>query len=444
MEMGMFQKQTMKLAMTPALRQAISLLQYSNHELYDFIHDQALENPLIDLQHPSTSTTLSQTDMGVSNNASSSSSTGYSAADLPFKDMKSQSLQDDLLQQARYQTLDSNSYDQLLYLIYHIDETGYLPKDIVERTADIYAVSAEHIQTVLAVLQSFEPHGVGARYLQECLWLQTQGYDEQDQKWLRTLIEDYLTLIAEQKWSAISQELGLRQSELDKYIRLIQNMDPKPGEQYSSEPVEYIHPDATIKMEGGQPVVYIHDHFLPHIQFNAEYHQLFVTPPANMKYYMKTKYKHMLWLQRSIAQRRDTLGKVLEAVARRQRTFCVHGAKTLQPLTMKDIAADVDVHESTVSRTVKGKYVQTPVGLYDLKYFFSAELSKGENTVSAESVKILMKEIIAEEDKQHPLSDQQISEQVMEVEGIAVSRRTIAKYRKALKMAASSRRKIYT
>lgn len=436
MDIGMFQKQTMKLAMTPELRQAISLLQYSNQALYDFVRDQALENPLIEWQ---------SADYAAIDHMPSMVSKQPSRAvePLPIKDQKSPSLQDYLLQQARFQSLSPNVYKNVVSLIRQVDSEGYLTKDVVTATADSLGVRQADLQEALEVLQRFEPCGVGARHLQECLLLQTAPYSDDDKPFLQALITSYLPLIAEQKWSLIADVLQCPTAVICDYVKLIQQMQPKPGEVFEHEAPTYIQPDLTVFIQDGKIVVDIHDAFLPNIAFNTAYRQLLTQPTQQTKQYMRDKYQHLLWLQKSIQKRRETLESVCDALMRRQFIFLQYGWQYLAPLTMKEIAEDVRVHESTVSRTVNNKYVQTPFGLCRLKDLFTATVSgrSASGNVSATRVKTLMADMVNHEDKQRPLSDQQMADQLKVANGIDISRRAVAKYRQSLRIASSAKRK---
>lgn len=438
MELGLFQQQTMKLVMTQELRQAITILQYSRQELTQFIREQAMENPLIDLQEPSFE--------GVERfspsygNVPSQKTEDYNPFDFIKADQGG--MVEDLLEQARYLNVDETTYKRLTYLIWLLDDDGYLPTNIVDETAEELRLPKEEIERVLSFLQQLEPPGIGARDLKECLLLQIHRIDPDD-RLAKKLVTHYLPLLAERKWERLAEELSVSREEVRDAAELIRGLQPKPGSVYHREPLHIMQPDLTIEKVEGRYRVILHDDFLPTIRPNRQYDALLTkTASHEASQYIREKYKQMTWLMKSIEQRRATLINVTEMIARRQTSFLEKGPHHLAPLTLREVADELDIHESTVSRAVRGKSVQTPVGLYELRSFFTSKVNTadGEGT-SSTSVKLVIKELIEKEDPKKPLSDQKIATVLKEQHDIAVSRRTVAKYRDQLNIPSSTKRK---
>lgn len=440
MELGLFQQQTMKLVMTQELRQAISILQYSRQELAEFLHEQALENPLIELQEPSFE------DIG-RERASYRTSTYKANEDYnPFDFIKDdkEDLKEDLLQQARCLKLDDATYKRLEYMILLLDDDGYLPETITTEIAEELRISEKESERVLSLLQNLDPAGVGARDLKECLLLQINRYNP-DNHLAKNIVRHHLYQLAEKKWETLAVELNVSIKDVQDTAAWIQTLQPKPGSLYNTEKTRFMTPDLTIeKTEDGYAVI-LQDDFLPTVHLNRQYDGFLSNKVKNEAVqYVQEKYKQMMWLVKSIEQRRRTLIRVTEMIVKKQKRFLEKGLRYLEPMTLKEVAAELDVHESTVSRAVRNKNVQTPVGLYELKSFFTSKVNTASGTgASSASVKVLIKEMISGEDKDHPLSDQKIAETLKMDHGIAVSRRTVAKYREQLNIASSAKRKKY-
>lgn len=431
MELGLFQQQTMKLVMTNELRQAISILQFSRQELAEFIQEQALENPLIELKEPSF-----EPSGGTYSSRSDPAYNPFDHIQAPEFDLK-----DDLLQQARYLNLDERTYKLVAYLIQLLDEDGYLITDIEEVSAELRR-PAEDVERALAILQKLEPAGIGARSLQECLLLQIER-SAPDNEIAKQIVVNHLDLLAGQQWQTLAESLSASADAVHNAAVLIKQLQPKPGANFTKETTEFIIPDLTIKKEQGKFVVIIHDQFLPKIQYNSQYKGfLSKSIQSDASDYVHQKYKQMNWLVKSIEQRQITLLRVTEAIIQRQVDFLEYGAHRLSPLTLKEISIQLDIHESTVSRAVKGKYAQTPLGLLELKSFFNSKIktNRGED-VSSTSVKSLIKVMIDTENRKRPLSDERIASALKKENHISISRRTVAKYRSELSIPSSSKRK---
>ncbi|MCT8140213.1 RNA polymerase factor sigma-54 [Anaerobacillus sp. CMMVII] len=442
MDFGLYQQQSMKLVMTNELRQAISILQYSTHELLSFIEEQQLENPLLEVKEKINEVrTRKEFDADYEKVDVWKTYDGEYTSPLDYLSKNDVSLQDHLLSQIRFMPIAATEKRVLVYLIHSLDENGYFIGDI-EEVATHFSIKDEIALFCLNVLQSLDPVGVGARSLQECLLLQLRKLANRNPV-AEQIVENYLTMFANKKWKEIAKELSITLEEIQSVADLIQTLQPKPGSIYNVEPQTYISPDVFIELIDGKFFITMNDYLLPNVSISRHYEELLqkATDEQAQKY-VQQKHQQILWLLKSIDQRQQTLLKVTEAIAKYQEDFFKFGYEYLKPLTLKEVAADIDMHESTVSRVTTQKYVQTPRGLFELKYFFSSSL-KGEGGVSASSlsVKELIKKIVDQENKQKPLSDQKIVSILENEHSIEVSRRTVTKYREELHIPSSSKRK---
>jgi RNA polymerase sigma-54 factor len=349
------------------------------------------------------------------------------------------SLKDYLIEQLNMISLDSAEYRIADYIIQNINSNGYLDSTVVEMASQLQ-VSEEEVEAVLTVIQSFEPYGVGARSLKECLLIQVR--DEKDFL-IKRVISDHLEDIASNKIASIAKDLDITIQKAQEYVDFIKCLEPKPGRTFrgDGDDTRYITPDASIEEIDGEYVIFINDVTGPRLNINQYYKSLLKDGgDVETTEFLQEKLNSAMWLIKSIEQRRQTLYKVVESILKYQKEFLIHGDKRLVPLTLKDVAEDIEMHESTISRATSGKYVQTPRGVFELKYFFTTGLSGKSGEVSATSVKSIIKGIIDSEDQKKPLSDQVISN-ILKERGMEVSRRTVAKYRDELKIPSSSRRR---
>ncbi|HET7578237.1 MAG TPA: RNA polymerase factor sigma-54, partial [Bacillales bacterium] len=323
-----------------------------------------------------------------------------------------------------------------------LDDDGYLPENVVAETAEELRLSEKEIEQVLWLLQKLEPAGIGARNLKECLILQINRIDPADNL-ARGIVECQLSLLAEKSWGRLADEFSVSVGDVEEAAALIQTLNPKPGSVYDTGKTRFTEPDLTVIKEENRYVVVLHDDFLPTIRLSPHYNAFLSNKGKNeAAEYVQNKYKQMMWLVKSIEQRRMTLVNVTEMIVRKQQRFLENGMRYLVPMTLKEVADELDIHESTVSRAVRNKMIQTPNGLYELKSFFTSRVntSSGEGTSSA-SVKLLIKDMIRQEDGKHPFSDQKIASVLENDHGIAVSRRTVAKYREQMNISSSTKRK---
>lgn len=452
-------EQTQKLVMTPQLQQAIKILQLNSIELEQFIQTQLETNPVLEVEeiYSKEDPLLSREremkeidwkeyadDYRNSGNDYGTSAYQSGENDFTYENFVSgtATLQEYLLEQYRL-TIWNKHYSKVgEYLIYSLDENGYLNISL-EEVAKEFNLGLEEVERVLRGIQTLDPPGVGARSLQECLLIQL------DQKeitcpYTRAVIEHYLEDIAQNRYPQVAKKLNLPVEELQKICDFIRTLEPKPGRAFTSASHSYIVPDVVVKKVGDEYVIIMNEHQGPRLTIREDYRRILAgkDDQETLKY-INDKLNAASWLIRSIEQRRQTIYKVVEKILEKQRGFFEQGKKHLRPMTLKEVAEEIEVHESTVSRATNGKYMETPVGTFELKYFFTSgiEGEDGEG-VSAESIKSFIKEIIAEEDPKKPLSDNRIAE-ILSEKGMPISRRTVAKYREDLFIPASSKRKRY-
>ncbi|MGM8366046.1 RNA polymerase factor sigma-54 [Virgibacillus sp. W0181] len=430
MELVLQQKQTLNLVMTTELRQAIELLQYSNYELHQFLQEKALENPLIELIEKNTDFSYEK-----------KRSVGRSADDVPdpaeFVASDEQGMREKLIDQAKWLDMEQSEWNLLRYLILNLDENGYLPLSDAEIMEQL-ALNEMELKRGLQLLHQLEPAGVGARDLQECLLLQVERlYPEK--ALAKSVIENYLEQLADKKWQEITKALNISMTELKTAYTFIQTLNPRPCSNLSSSSVEYLHPDIIVEEDGEHFNIAFNDNYLPEIRFNNNYSNLITN---KLPTYVQNQYKNYQWLKNSIEQRRTTILKIMHVILDRQLGFFRQGFTALQPLTLKDVASEINMHESTVSRATANKVIQTSKGSFDLRLLFSTKLNADSGSEASQTkVKLLLEELIKQEDKYKPLSDQKISDHFKEEKDITVSRRTVAKYREELNIPSSSRRK---
>ncbi|MFV8826541.1 RNA polymerase factor sigma-54 [Alkalihalobacterium sp. APHAB7] len=442
MDVGLFQQQTTGLYMTKELRQAISLLQYTTTELTQYIQEQALENPLIELEDHF-QVDLLKREKQREDLEERQWESGYreqEVSPLDFVSSDRYNIHDHLLYQAKFLNLDEQSYEVLCYFILHVNGDGYLSEPVAKMVEEL-RISEEDGEDILMVLQNMEPTGVGARNLQECLLLQLAK--RKDRNILaEMIIENYMELLAERRWKEISKELSVTLQEIQQVYDLIQTLQPRPGVNYSDDLPKYVQPDVTVEELEGELVVVVNDDLLPKIQVNKQYQSLLHDKSSDANEYVRKKYDQVKWLLKNIKQRQVTLYQVTDAIVRHQKEFFFRGAEALRPLTLKQIAEEIDVHESTVSRVTTNKYMQSPRGLFELKYFFTTALTNGNaGETSTSFAKEVIKSLIEKEDKRKPLSDQKIVDALKAQHEIELSRRAVAKYRDEMKIPSSSKRK---
>lgn len=433
MELVLHQKQTLQLAMTPELRQAITILQYSTYELYQFIQEQYHENPLIELVEHEQSHLSHK----------SSSRINYEAEDAPhpidFLANEEMNMHEKLLEQSKWLPINDDERKVLEYLILNLDNHAYLPMETNEVSAQL-SICADEVELGIKHLQQLEPIGVGARSVEECLWLQLTFYYP-DEKITGMVVQNHLDLLASKRWDELSKLYHLNTDDLKNMYELVRSLEPKPNQSLMNDHADFVQPDIIIKENNGQFEIYLNDSYLPEISFNSSYLPL-MNKKDDVSGYLNNHYKQYQWLMNSIEQRRTTILKITEVVIRKQQAFLKDGFSALKPLTLDEVAQEIDMHESTVSRATTNKIIQTAKGSFDMRKLFSSKMNKSNGeTTSQTKVKWLLKELIEKENKMKPLSDQKIADYFIQDKQIKISRRTVAKYRDELHIESSRQRK---
>ena len=464
-------KLAQQLVMTPQLQQAIKLLQLSRLELVETVQQALLENPALEERGPETdpeaelqqseerSEKVKEFDVHEASLLKSAewddylgnfSSTSRQASEreLPeemvsFETMHAAkpTLESHLRWQLHLSTLTDRQKEIGEVIIGNLDTHGYLHSSI----EDIQAMSqaqTEEIEEVLDIVQQFDPVGVASRTLSECLQVQLRFLGKDDPI-LHSLIHDHLGDIESGNLQALAKKFQVSREDIQTYVQIIQGLDPRPGRSFGGGETFYISPDAYVYAYDDDFVIILNDEGFPDLQISPVYAQLLESKNGQQnKQYLQEQMRQGLWLLRSIQQRQRTLYKVLESIVRFQREFFLHGVSQLKPLVLKDVADEIEVHESTVSRITTNKYVATPYGIYELKYFFNSGLgtSNGEQ-VASESVKAAIKNLISHEDPQKPWSDKQLVDCLNKELQVNIARRTVAKYREALGIPSSTKRK---
>lgn len=451
-------KQTQKLIMTPELRQAITVLQLSVPELEDFVEEQLLENPVLDIKEEGTTEEVSAelekkaTEFDWQEYFRDGTDWGESFPprerdeQLNFENMVTQTptLHEHLTFQLHLSVFQQEERRIGEHLIGNIDDNGYLCGN-VEEFAEQLGTDEEKVIQVLRLIQTFDPPGVGARNLAECLLIQMEslaiGFPL-----ARRIIKEHLAELGTGTMQKLAKQLGCTPAEIQQVADFIKTLDPKPGCSFGGDAdIRYITPDVAIEKIENEYIVLVNDSSVPRLMVNAQYHTLMRggTLDEHTKSFIERKLHDAVWLIKSIEQRRKTLLKVVSCIIELQRAFFDYGVRYLKPMTLRQIAERIGMHESTVSRATHDKYVQTPRGLFPLRFFFSSgvEQVNGQGA-SAESIKQRIKEMIQKEATDRPLSDQAITKMFTN-QGVQISRRTVAKYRDELGIAPSSKRKRY-
>ena len=329
-------------------------------------------------------------------------------------------------------------------MIESIDSRGYLDETI-ENICSKFNISEEKCVQALEILQSLEPAGIGARNLQECLLIQLRREGKLDSN-LENIINNYLELVADNKFKDIAKYLEITQLEAQNYGDIIKELEPKPSRgYYTGDEVKFITPDAYIKKIDEEYIVIMNNDVVPQLSINGAYKNLLLHgSDKEVESYIKEKIGSAMFLIKSINNRENTLKIILEDIIKRQKEYLDKGKKYLKPMMLKDIAEDINMHESTVSRAIKDKYILTSYGTVKIKDLFtvgySTKNSSNGKDVSAKSIKDIIKEIIDKEDKKKPLSDEIISTELSK-KNLNISRRTVAKYREEMGIKSSSKRK---
>ena len=463
-------EQTQKLTMTPELIQAIQILQFNTQELDEFVQEELMQNPVLEFDRNSEDRAREEVTRTEELDAKACEKDDFDLRekikeaeydDISYKQWeysrdseseysyeqfvsKDETLEDSLLLQLTFSSLKGDDLKIGRFLVEAIDDNGYLTMS-AEEAARALGTDLDKVEEVLDVIQTFEPAGVGARSLKECLIIQLAAKGLLDDT-VEYIIMNHLEDLGENKLSRVAKVLGLPVTQIQMVCDLIRSLEPKPGRCFSSgNSVKYITPDVTVEKIDGSYQVITNEYSVPRLMVSPYYSNLAraAVDDAELNKYLNEKYNAALWLIKSIEQRKNTIFNVVDAVIRHQKDFLDNGNQHMHTLTLKQVADDLGIHESTVSRAINGKYMQTPRGVFEIKYFFSSGVtgSDGEG-VSSNSIKSMIKEIIDSEDPKNPYSDQDMVAMLSE-RGIEISRRTVAKYREGLNILSSSKRRRY-
>lgn len=464
-------RQVQKMVMTPMLQQAIHLLQLSRLELLQAVRQEVEQNPVLEetigeteeLDEAEALKSVTDEPVVERNGEEHAAEIDWDSYLQDASDYRPSiqaesvdrfdseslltsrhgSLQDHLLFQLHLTVEDTELLRLGSLIIGELDDNGYLRSGLDE-LASLAGTSAELMESALQLIQSFDPAGVGARDLRECLLIQL-GTGSEYHALAKAIVSSCLHDVERHRFGKIAAALGVTLREVQEAVTLIASLEPKPGKNYSSEEPQYITPDVYILKIDGRLLVALNEDGLPRLRVSGYYRQILSKQAGasrEARGYVEEKMRSAVWFIRSIEQRKRTLIKVSESLVKYQRDFFEHGISHLKPLTLREVADDISMHESTISRVTSNKYVQTPQGLFGLKYFFHRGVpSTVGEAVSSRMVKDLVRRYLTDEDTHQPLSDQKIVDILTRVHRVEIARRTVAKYRGQLKIPSSSQRR---
>ncbi|WP_164462256.1 RNA polymerase factor sigma-54 [Bacillus sp. FJAT-42376] len=434
---GLSQEQSLKLHMSQELKQALALLQYNSMELERYIQELALDNPLIEIKEQSGLNVFYH--RKISKRKSGDFSIMETASAAPY------SLSDHLQEQLRLTGTNGSIAKGTRLLIDMLDENGYLDGD-AENALCSTGLTAEEANRCIDVLQSLDPAGIGARSLQECLLLQMQRMTEKP-KVAEAVIRDHFKLFAERSWKLLKKISGFSMEDIQDVFDFTLRLQPKPGSAFAGGQASYIIPDLIVERRETGIAAACNDEAVPQIRISRKYESLKNQHgQTELKKYLSAKEQQGTWLLKTMDHRKQTMVQIMKQIVAFQEAFFLSGKREmLKPLTLNDLAEASGFHESTVSRAIKGKYVQTPYGTLEMKSFLVNKIgSLQETEQSAAGAKEMLLRLVESEDKTSPLSDQMIASAMLERHDLKISRRTVAKYRDQLKIPPSSLRRRYT
>ena len=477
LETKLAQKLSQQLLMTPQLQQAIKLLQLGRLDYIAALEKEILENPTLEVIDddssdrgndssdqssdnsdeneystpnaentkeisPSEENSLDWKDLAehFSDYQASSSNNSTPGKELPSIEAtlsQEQNLSDYIREQLRLVDVPEHLSKVIEYIIGSLGRYGYLEATDEEIVTNCNCTQKE-VDDVLSLFKTLDPPGIGARDLGECLYIQLQHQGLENNLEGR-IISQHLDKLEKRAFDKIAKLEKVAVEEVFEAIKAIQRLEPRPGRDFADETPQYIIPDIYVRKVDGEYVVALNEDGLPKLRVSS-YYQKLLNGKKEEKNYLNERIKAASWLIKSIHQRQRTIYRVTESIVQYQREFFDTGIANLRPMVLKDVAKDIGMHESTVSRVTTNKYVDTPHGVFELKFFFSSAISGGEDTVSSSSVKNRIKDIIACEPPEKPISDQTIVEMLKE-EDIKLARRTVAKYRESMGILSSSKRK---
>jgi RNA polymerase sigma-54 factor len=459
-----------QLIMTPQLQQAIKLLQLSRLELLETVHNELETNPVLEEAHSEEGEgektydaadqpepTLGEVDAGekmredldwesyLSEYNKGWADSPYEPKDAPsFESMTSSktNLQSHLMWQLNMSRTTDPQNEIAVHIIGNLDEDGYLKMPIEEISVMTGRTEAEVLET-LALVQNLDPMGVASRDTRECLLIQAKFHNLGG-----TLVEkillDHMDKLENKRYDLLAKSLSVSVDEVLKAVTVIKGFEPKPGRKYNDEETIYISPDIYVIKVGDEYEIVLNEDGLPKLKINSYYREILTSRDSvedGTKQYIQDKLKSAAWLIKSIHQRQRTIYRVTASIVKFQKDFLDRGIVHLKPLVLRDVAEDIQMHESTISRVTTNKYVHTPQGVFELKYFFNSAIQCFDgDSVSSETVKEHIKNMVKSENRTKPYSDQEIAE-MLKSRNIDVARRTVAKYREALGILPSRRRK---
>lgn len=470
-------KLSQHLALTPQLQQSIRLLQLSTLELNQEVERFLQENPLLERSEqgddeaegaravPETSGKPSEArvDAADANEASTPDERPWTADDIDFRDfghgsfrdeednaefgaqvVARPSLLDHLIGQLRLSALSERDFSMCSLLLAHLDEDGYLSTplgDIEPDPEELEDFEIEELSIALHLIQSLDPVGVGARSIAECLGLQLRARPPSEARECALLIAStHLELLAQRDYSRLKRQIKCSEGLLKEAIELIASCTPKPAAAYVYDEARFVMPDVYVRKHRGRWTVSLNQDAIPKLRVHRLYADL-MQKSQDSAHPLSAQLQEARWLIKNVQQRFDTIQRVSQAIVDEQRHFFEHGEVAMRPLVLREIADQVGLHESTVSRVTSQKYMLTPRGLFELKYFFSSHVgTDAGGAASSTAIRALIKQLISAEDARKPLSDSRISD-ILAEQGIVVARRTVAKYREAMQIHPASQRK---
>ena len=464
------------LVITPQLQQAIKLLQMSRLELESQVRSELEENPILEeaevlkeedfertkevaaqlegktetpdaaAQDPQRQDEFEWENYLETQHKAPRESSSGSEEIMNYENVISttQTLHDHLYWQVKMAGFSEQEERAADALIAYIDDDGYI-KTPLAQIAEEEKLPLEDLEDTLTLIHDFDPAGVGARDLKECLIVQAKHIQE-DTTDLLLLINNHLKDLEKKNYDAIAKTLNKPMEEIIDMCKIIYAMDPKPGRAYAGNDTHYVTPDVYVYKVGDDFSVSLNEDGLPKLKISNYYRNMLKggsspTGDAKAADFISEKLKSAVWLIKSIHQRQRTIYKVAESIVKHQREFFEKGTAFLKPMILRDIAADIGMHESTVSRVTTAKYMHSPQGIFELKYFFNSGIASTDgDSLASEAVKLKIKELVSKEDPKKPLSDQKLVD-LLKKDGVDIARRTVAKYREVLKILASSQRK---
>ncbi|EEW4033908.1 RNA polymerase factor sigma-54 [Escherichia coli] len=474
MKQGLQLRLSQQLAMTPQLQQAIRLLQLSTLELQQELQQALESNPLLeqidtheeidtretqDSETLDTADALEQKEMPEELPLDASWDTIYTAGtpsgtsgdyiddELPvYQGETTQTLQDYLMWQVELTPFSDTDRAIATSIVDAVDDTGYLTvplEDILESMGD-EEIDIDEVEAVLKRIQRFDPVGVAAKDLRDCLLIQLSQFDKTT-PWLeeaRLIISDHLDLLANHDFRTLMRVTRLKEDVLKEAVNLIQSLDPRPGQSIQTGEPEYVIPDVLVRKHNGHWTVELNSDSIPRLQINQHYASMCNNARNDGdSQFIRSNLQDAKWLIKSLESRNDTLLRVSRCIVEQQRAFFEQGEEYMKPMVLADIAQAVEMHESTISRVTTQKYLHSPRGIFELKYFFSSHVNtEGGGEASSTAIRALVKKLIAAENPAKPLSDSKLTSLLSE-QGIMVARRTVAKYRESLSIPPSNQRK---